>query len=131
MSTTFDAPTGEACLARRDVSNSPLQALTLLNDQMFLEAAQAMAKQVTAGPADDDSRLQNIFSLFGQIPDVLEDAWIKLALGDKEEAKRIIDALPEEHPFEIRYAKIENVNWESCTTVLSEQEKRRVLGQGW
>lgn len=77
------------------------------------------------------SRLQNIFSLFGQIPDVLEDAWIKLALGDKEEAKRIIDALPEEHPFEIRYAKIENVNWESCTTVLSAQEKRRVLGQGW
>jgi len=77
------------------------------------------------------SRLQNIFSLFGQIPDVLEDAWIKLALGDKQEAKRIIDALPEEHPFEIRYAKIENVNWESCTTVLSAQEKRRVLGQGW
>jgi len=62
---------------------------------------------------------------------VLEDAWIKLALGDKQEAKRIIDALPEEHPFEIRYAKIENVNWESCTTVLSAQEKRRVLGQGW
>jgi hypothetical protein len=77
------------------------------------------------------SRLQNIFSLFGQIPDVLEDAWIKLALGDKQEAKRIIEALPEEHPFEIRYAKIENVNWESCTTVLSAQEKRRALGQGW
>ena len=77
------------------------------------------------------SRLQNIFSLFGQIPDVLEDAWIKLAIGDKEEAKRIIDALPKQHPFEIRYSKIENVDWESCATVLSAQEKRRVLGQGW
>ncbi len=61
MSTTFDAPTGEACLAKRDVSNSPLQALTLLNDQMFMEAAQAMAKQVIAESQDDDSRLQNIF----------------------------------------------------------------------
>ncbi|HRH94287.1 MAG TPA: PSD1 and planctomycete cytochrome C domain-containing protein [Prosthecobacter sp.] len=61
MSTTFDAPTGESCLARREVSNSPLQALTLLNDQMFMEAAQAMAKQVIAESIDDDSRLQNIF----------------------------------------------------------------------
>ena len=61
MSTTFDAPTGEACLAKRDVSNSPLQALTLLNDQMFMEAAQAMAKQVIAESQSDDERLNNIF----------------------------------------------------------------------
>ena len=61
MATTFDAPTGESCLARRDVSNSPLQALTLLNDQMFMEAAQAMAKQVLTESPDDDTRLQNIF----------------------------------------------------------------------
>ncbi len=61
MATTFDAPTGEACLARRDVSNSPLQALTLLNDQMFMEAAQAMAKAVIAESPDDDSRLTNTF----------------------------------------------------------------------
>lgn len=61
MATTFDAPTGEACLARRDVSNSPLQALTLLNDQMFMEAAQAMAKAVLAESRDDDSRLTNTF----------------------------------------------------------------------
>jgi hypothetical protein len=59
MATTFDAPTGEACLAKRDVSNSPLQALTLLNDQMFMEAAQAMAKAVLAESPDDDSRLTN------------------------------------------------------------------------
>lgn len=61
MATTFDAPTGEACLARRDVSNSPLQALTLLNDQMFMEAARAMAKAVLAESPDDDSRLTNAF----------------------------------------------------------------------
>src|SRR5262249_11400 len=61
MSTTFDAPSGEACLARRDVSNSPLQALTLLNDQMFVEAAEAMAKQVMAESKTDNERLQNVF----------------------------------------------------------------------
>lgn len=77
------------------------------------------------------SRLQDIYGLFGQIPDVLEDAWVAIALGEKEEAKRIIDALPKQHPFEIRYTKVEKVNWETCATVLSADEKRRVLGQGW
>lgn len=77
------------------------------------------------------SRLKDIFSLFGQIPDVLEDAWVKVALGEKEEAKRIIDALPEQHPFEIRYSRVENVNWESCSTVLSTKEKKRYLATSW
>jgi len=45
---TFDAPTGEACIARRDVSNTPLQALALLNDIVFLEAAQALGKTLAA-----------------------------------------------------------------------------------
>jgi hypothetical protein len=44
MTTTFDGPTGESCLARREVSNSPLQALTLLNDPMFVEIAQALGR---------------------------------------------------------------------------------------
>ena len=62
---------------------------------------------------------------------MLEDAWVWMALGEKERAKRIIDALPVEHPFEIRYTHVEKVDWESCATVLSAEEKRRVLGQGW
>ncbi len=44
--TVFDGPTGENCTARRDRSNTPLQALTLLNDEMFLELARAMAREV-------------------------------------------------------------------------------------
>ncbi|MBM81412.1 MAG: hypothetical protein CMJ78_12595 [Planctomycetaceae bacterium] len=41
--TVFDGPTGEICVARRNRSNTPLQALTLLNDEMFFELAQAAA----------------------------------------------------------------------------------------
>lgn len=41
----FDAPTGENCVVRRDRSNTPLQALTLLNDEMFLEMARALARK--------------------------------------------------------------------------------------
>lgn len=42
----FDGPTGESCIPRRDVSNSPLQALTLLNDAMFQDMAAALADDV-------------------------------------------------------------------------------------
>jgi superfamily II DNA/RNA helicase len=76
-------------------------------------------------------RLQGIYQLFGQIPDVLEDVWVALALGEKEQAKKIIDVLPKEHPFEVRYTKVEKVNWESCSMVLSAIEKRRVLSEEW
>jgi SNF2 family DNA or RNA helicase len=41
------------------------------------------------------SRLQSIYQLFGQIPDVLEDVWIDVALGKIESAKKTINALPE------------------------------------
>jgi hypothetical protein len=41
--TTFDASSGEGCIARRNRSNTPLQALTLLNDAMFVELAQHLA----------------------------------------------------------------------------------------
>ncbi len=48
MFTTFDGPSGEVCVARREVSNSPLQALTLLNDPVFEEAAQALGRIMPA-----------------------------------------------------------------------------------
>ena len=77
------------------------------------------------------SRLEYIFDLFGQIPDVLESLWIDVAQGQVEEAKKLIDGIQETHPFDDRYARVENQDWESCAKVLSEHEKQRVLSQGW
>jgi hypothetical protein len=44
----FDAPTRDACTARRLPSNTPLQALTVLNDPAFLEMAQSFANRMEA-----------------------------------------------------------------------------------
>jgi hypothetical protein len=58
---TFDAPSGEACVARREVSNTPLQALTLLNDPVFGEVAQALGRQLADQSATAQDRAQNLF----------------------------------------------------------------------
>ena len=76
-------------------------------------------------------RFQDIFNMFGQIPDVLEDAWIALAQGEKERARKIIDELPRSHPFQIRYTQVEKIDWESCRQVLDTNAKEAILEQGW
>jgi hypothetical protein len=54
MLVTFDAPDANVCAARRERSDTPLQALTLLNDAVFVECAQAFGRRiVTESPRQD------------------------------------------------------------------------------
>lgn len=76
-------------------------------------------------------RLGHIHEMFGQVPDILEDVWVQVAEGNKERAKEIIGAVPERNPFEIRYDRISNVDFETCATVLNEVERMEALGRGW
>jgi hypothetical protein len=64
MLTTFDAPSREFCTVRRVRTNTPLQALTTLNDPAFFAAAKAMADRVLreAGP-DPEARAVHAFRL--------------------------------------------------------------------
>ena len=51
----FDAPSRGACVVKRTRSNTPLQALTLLNDQVYIDAAKAFGKRLKALPAKTDT----------------------------------------------------------------------------
>ncbi len=54
----FDAPIGEVACARRSRSNTPLQALTTLNEPLFVECARALAvKLLTDGGTTDSQRI--------------------------------------------------------------------------
>jgi mono/diheme cytochrome c family protein len=59
----FDAPEGTLCTAARNRSNTPLQALTTLNDPVFLENAQVLGRRVMAeGPKDVEGRAAWLFA---------------------------------------------------------------------
>ena len=61
---TFDAPNREICTVQRPVTNTPLQALLLLNDPIYVEAARVMAQRIIKdGGTDDRAKLVYAFRL--------------------------------------------------------------------
>jgi hypothetical protein len=62
MFATFDAPSGELCLPRRNSSNTPLQALSTLNSLVFTEAARHLAREVLDhAPGSTEERITLLF----------------------------------------------------------------------
>ena len=87
------SPTGEACIARRDVSNTPLQALSLLNDVVFVEAAQAFGKQLAGRKTDDTEKLDEAFRrIVCRKPDDVERTTLLRFFQTQRE--RLTDAKP-------------------------------------
>lgn len=62
--TAFDAPDRSICTVKREKTNTPLQALVLLNDPQFVEAARVLAERIQKeGGESIDSQLQYAFRL--------------------------------------------------------------------
>ena len=63
MMANFDAPARDECAAARTNSNTPQQALTLLNDPAFVEAARVFAARLLQTQAPDAERIRQAFHL--------------------------------------------------------------------
>ncbi|WP_339736397.1 DUF1553 domain-containing protein [uncultured Gimesia sp.] len=77
---TFDAPSREACTMRRERTNTPLQALLLLNDPQYLEAARALGQRMMKeGGKSPEERIQFAYTLATAKP--MAEADMKLTLN--------------------------------------------------
>jgi hypothetical protein len=82
----FDSPNGDSSCVRRGRSNTPLQALTTLNEPLFLESARALAlRTLKEGGKTDSDRLSYAFRLcVARTPDAQERT-VLLSLLEKQE----------------------------------------------
>ncbi len=92
MLLTFDAPDSTVACTRRERTNSPLQALTLLNDPVFFQCAQALGARLAAGPArSNEERVREAFQrCLGREPRSEETARL-LALLEEERTRLTAD----------------------------------------
>jgi len=63
MLSLFDAPDASMACTRRDRSNTPVQALTLLNDPSFVECARGLARRVIGAESSDQARMNLLFQI--------------------------------------------------------------------
>jgi hypothetical protein len=89
MLANFDAPSRDECTAQRTVSNTPQQALTLLNDPEFVEAARLFAARLAREAKTDDARFHRAYQLaLAREPKPAEIASLKEFLAKQREYYR-------------------------------------------
>ena len=80
----FDAPTRESCIARRERTNTPLQALVLMNEEQYFYAARHTARELLkTSDLDDERRVRLAYEkVTSQLPNTFESKRLQSALHD-------------------------------------------------
>ncbi|MBB6052567.1 DUF1553 domain-containing protein [Armatimonas rosea] len=128
---TFDAPEREFCIVRRSATNTPLQALILLNDPTYVEAARKLAERLMhEAPPSNPARIASLYSLLlARAPRPDETALLLTILNRQttayrkapENAKKLL--MVGESPVDTRLDPIELAAWATvCSTVLNLDE---------
>jgi len=88
MLKAFDAPSREECTAQRPRSNTPIAAMTLLNDPTFIEAARKFAEDVLQNGGETDAeKIQYAFSkATSRTPEILETQVLLALLNSNRKA---------------------------------------------
>jgi hypothetical protein len=123
---TFDAPDREKCTARRALTNTPLQALALLNDPTYVEASRALAERaLLEGGKDVNARLAYAFRLAtARKPSDKETNVLRALLGarlasfrrDKPSAIKLLSV--GESPRDVRLDAAELAAWTTVASVI-------------
>ena len=122
--TVFDAPNANVTCTRRVRSNTPLQSLTMANDQAFFECAQGLAARVLVAPMTDDaSRLAHAFRLcMSRGPSASETAVLTEVLAAERQMiaadPAVADALVSKEACPDDAARRERAVWTSVCRVL-------------
>jgi hypothetical protein len=133
MLANFDAPSREECTAVRTVANTPQQALTLLNDPTFVEAARVLAATLLALPCDSDAdRLDVLYTRALGRPARAVERTSLLAFLDRmrrtyhdspEDAAKLLKVGFTPPPASLAGKETEAAAWTSvCRVVLNLQE---------
>ena len=93
--TIFDAPTRESCTSRRERTNTPVQALMMMNESQYFEAARHLAQQLLGLPNHtEEERLRFVFeSITSRLPNADEQGDLRVGLdGFRSLYREDIDA---------------------------------------
>ncbi|MBL9190252.1 MAG: DUF1553 domain-containing protein [Opitutaceae bacterium] len=122
---TFDAPNREVCTLRRNRSNTPLQALVTLNDPVYVEAAQALARVMMEGGGSAEEMARAGFRrVLLRAPGAAE---LKPLLELQREARAAYERTPDqavaaianaENPPPAKFAPAELASWIAVANVL-------------
>ena len=97
MLSTFDAGGRDECIIKRELSNTPLQALTLLNDPTQVEAARALA-EILIAEKNDNARINTVYErALARKPNAKERRALKAFLD--RERMRFGDGSNQAEPF--------------------------------